>query len=156
MSSFLVRRLAHHAHEQPDQPALATSSRRWTWRELDDASRDVADALADVGARAETVVVVAMSRGPEVAFAVAGARRLGAVPAIVDPTDVDQALALCERLRPAALVVRASDPAARLIATRAPVVMPIVEIHGATPVGVTRLVRCCAGAIKFRATPARA
>ena len=131
MTSWFARRLAHHARERPDQPALVTSTRTWTWRALDDASRGVADALAAAGAIAETIVVVAMSRGPEVAFAVAGARRLGAVPAIVDPGDVAHAAALCARLRPAAVVVRASDaPAVRLIGT--------VALAGAAPAGLPR------------------
>jgi len=134
MTSWFARRLAQHASERADQPAITTSSRTWTWRALDDASRGVADALTATGVTAEMIVVVAMSRGVEVAFAVAGARRIGAVPAIVDPGDVEQAAALCERLRAAAVVVRASDaPAMRGLGTLA--------LDGVAPVGLPRPLR---------------
>lgn len=130
MTGFFARRLEHHARAQPDQPALATSARTWTWRELEEASRGVAEALAAAGARADTIAVIAMSRGPEVAFAVAGARRLGAVPAIVDPGDAEQVATLCARLRPSAVVVRARDAVAEAIGTLA--------LDAAAPVDVSR------------------
>jgi long-chain acyl-CoA synthetase len=115
MTAFLAHRIAHHASARGAEPAVVTTTRSWTWRQLHDASGGVADHLA--GARVEpgAIVVVAISRGPEAVFAVTGARRLGAVPAMVDPGDLEQAAAVCARLRPAAVLVRADDArAARL------------------------------------------
>lgn len=133
MITFLAQRIAQHARERADHAALATSSRAWTWRELDDASLRVADVLTAGGAGPGTIAVVAMSRGPEVVFAVAGARRAGAVPAIVDPGDVAQVMAVCERLRPSAVLVRAGDaPAVRRAGT--------IALDGATPVHLPRAV----------------
>lgn len=131
MSSFLTRRIEQHAAERGAQPAIVTSSRSWTWREVHEASRGIADALVAAGVGPGTIVVVAMSRGPEVVFAVCGARRAGVVPAMVDPGDVDQAASICERLRPAAVLVRATDVRASRLAGA-------IALDGATLVALPR------------------
>ncbi len=97
-----------------------TSSRAWTWRELHAASRGIADVLATAGVQPGMIVVVAMSRGPEVVFAACGSRLVGAVPAMVDPGDIAQAVSICERLRPAAVLARSTDARALRLAGAIP------------------------------------
>ena len=79
--------LARHARERPDDPALESEHepRRYTWRELDEATDRLARRLAGLGAGPERVVAVSLPWSVDRALAVYAIWKAGACYLPVDP-----------------------------------------------------------------------
>ncbi|GAB0103345.1 hypothetical protein JMUB6875_23180 [Nocardia sp. JMUB6875] len=81
----LAQILTATAAAYPDRPAVVAAGRTLTYREIDRASDALAGRLSAAGARAETVVALALSRGAELLTAVWAVAKTGAAFLPVDP-----------------------------------------------------------------------
>src|SRR5262245_35537943 len=115
-----AERFAENAAAHGDRDAIRVPGRSWTFAELDAGARRIAGELTGLGVRPGTMAAIAIARGPAFVFALCGAKRAGAVPVLIDPTDPDLASAACARLGVAAALVDAADPAGRAIAPPGP------------------------------------
>ena len=79
-----VQRFLQMAAAQPDAVALVSQSNQLSYRELEQQSRQLAAALQQKGAGAETVVSVLANRSSELVVALLGILRCGAVFNILD------------------------------------------------------------------------
>lgn len=70
---------------RPDAVALSGDGRRWTYRELDEASDRVAAALREAGAGADDRVGLHLDRSPELVVAMLGVLKAGAGYLVLDP-----------------------------------------------------------------------
>lgn len=78
-------RLSYHAARQPQQSVVEDSSDRWTYRELDARSNQLARAFLAHGLRRGDVVAVYGQRSASLVWAVFGILRAGAAFLILDP-----------------------------------------------------------------------
>jgi amino acid adenylation domain-containing protein len=76
-----------HAERNPDAPALVSGGETTTYGELDRRSLEIALHLRSAGVGPETVVGVALERGPEMVAALLGVLRAGGAYLPLDPAD---------------------------------------------------------------------
>lgn len=137
----LDRTLAETAQRLPRKTALVCGDARMTYAELDAAAERLAATLVAQGAgRGERVVILA-ENGWEVAVAVFGAARAGAVASVVNPSTKAGKLAFILRnCRAAALVTQARLlPVAEAALAQAPSVACRIVAGPAAPPGWTTL-----------------
>ena len=91
-SGFVHRRFEVMASEVPGAPALVCSAVTWTYRELNERANRVARALGAAGASPEAPVAVLSERGCELAAALIGILKAGAVYLPLDPRLPDRRL----------------------------------------------------------------
>ncbi|GAA4185896.1 non-ribosomal peptide synthetase [Streptosporangium oxazolinicum] len=122
----VVTRFAARVAERPDAPAVTFGDRRWSYRELDRASDQIARRLLACGASREECVGIAMDRSPEMIAAVMGILKTGAACVPLDVTYPPERLAvMVEVARP--LRVLAHSRHARLSGDPA-LLLPIESI----------------------------
>lgn len=110
LAADLVRRAA----EDPDRPALFhDDGRSWTFGELDGAANRFGNALRAAGAGPQTRIAMYFRNGPELAIAMFGAWKIGAVPVTVSGLYNGRELAgSLEKSHAALLLADDHDPAA--------------------------------------------
>ncbi|WP_316187407.1 non-ribosomal peptide synthetase [Bradyrhizobium sp. SZCCHNRI2014] len=90
-----------HAERCPEWPAIIYCNRRWTYRELEEKSNQVASYLHASGILKSDVVAIYADRSPPIVWAVLGILKAGAAFTILDPTYPTARLIAClEAVRP--------------------------------------------------------
>ena len=112
----------HWARQTPEHPALRWGDQHLTYRELDERSSRVAQALAAEGVGAGDRVAFLDKNGPEQAELFFGAAKLNAVPCPVN-----------FRLAPAEIAVIVADSQAKLFAVGAEFVPQVDKVAGDLP-----------------------
>lgn len=76
--------LERHAAQQAGSPGLLFEDRRYSYAELNAAVNQAARALEGIGVKHGDVIALMMDNRPEYIFAVLGANKIGAVPALIN------------------------------------------------------------------------
>lgn len=100
-------RLVHHlfemqAEKQPDATAVVLDDRRWTYRELNERSNQLARFLQGQGVGPEVRVGICLERSPELLMAVLAVMKAGGAYVPLDPAytrDAEQRSSTCWRTR---------------------------------------------------------
>ncbi|MYS60179.1 MULTISPECIES: non-ribosomal peptide synthetase [Streptomycetaceae] len=97
----VVRRFTAMAAARPDAEAVVFGDVRWTYRELDRATRRIAGRLRDLGVAPGAGVGIALDRSPEMIATVLGILRAGAACVPLDVSYPPERIArMVERARP--------------------------------------------------------
>jgi amino acid adenylation domain-containing protein len=112
----VVTRFERQVDSSGDRCAVALNDRRWTYRELDRASRSVATRLLRAGAKRGDAIGIALNRSPEMVAAIWGILRAGLICVPLDVSYPAHRLALIlDTARPYRVI---ADPENAKVAAR--------------------------------------
>jgi len=131
----IVSRFLANAERTPRQIALVDAARSWSYAELDQDSRQIAERLRAAGARRAAVVAVHAARSGMLAVTLLGVWRAGAVFVILDPAHPKERRAS---------ILRAAKPAVFLQLAGAPEPEPELQ-RAVTELGCTPLAVASSG-----------